>query len=136
MNEKLDLILEKLKNWNYLYNKINILYKYLIHTQFNYMKMQMKIFVLFLIILNLVIIAHADNLRNLRLRNALLRIYIASDKKQILKDYYKKSLNKTKTIVLRKKESIFSKIYEINMIYNNLTDEEKELLEFIISLCY
>jgi len=100
------------------------------------MKMQMKIFVLFLIILNLVIIANADNLRNLRVRNVLLRIYIASDKKQILKDYYKKSLNKTKTIVLRKKESIFSKIYEINMIYNNLTDEEKELLEFIISLCY
>ena len=96
----------------------------------------MKTFVIFLIILNFVIIANAVKLHNLRLRNALLRIYIASDKKQLLKDYYKKSLNKTKAIVLRKKESIFSKIYDINMIYNNLTDEEKELLDFIISLCY
>lgn len=96
----------------------------------------MKIFVLFLIIVNFVIIANAANLNNLRIRNALLRIYIASDKTKILREYYKKTLYKTRSLILEKKENIVSKIYEINMIYNNLTAEEKEILGFILSLCY
>lgn len=106
------------------------------------MKMQMKIqFILFTLLFTVVIYfmkicVNSENLNNLRLRNMMLRIYIASDKKQLLKDYYKKSLYKTKTIVLKKKENFVYKIYELNMMYNNLTDEEKEFLDFILSLCY
>lgn len=109
---------------------------------FNCMKMQMKIqFILFTLLFTLLIhfmkiSVNSVNINNVRLRNTMLRIYIASDKKEILKDYYKKLLYKSKAIVLKKKENIVSKIYELNMIYNNLTDEEKDFLEFILSLCY
>jgi hypothetical protein len=67
-----------------------------------------------------------------RVRNSLLRIYIVSDKtkpKQIIektKDQFTKHIYK-------KIETNYNKF---TLFYNSLTNEEKELIDFIISLCY
>jgi len=67
----------------------------------------------------------------LRFRNSFLRIYIASDKNRIslINDY-------TVKIYQKIKYKITKKYYDLNLFYNNLSDEEKELIEFIISLYY
>jgi hypothetical protein len=74
----------------------------------------------------------------LRFRNSFLRIYIANEKtKQILiNDYSNKIIQKTKKIISEKYNKLMNKCYNLNYYYNTLTDEEKELIEFIISLCY
>uniref|UniRef100_A0A6C0DHW3 Uncharacterized protein n=1 Tax=viral metagenome TaxID=1070528 RepID=A0A6C0DHW3_9ZZZZ len=72
-----------------------------------------------------------DN-RYFRVRNSLLRIYIAYD------------ITKPKQIIEKTKDQFTKHIYkkiETNynkfvLFYNSLTDEEKELIDFIISLCY
>lgn len=67
----------------------------------------------------------------LRFRNSLLRIYIASDKNKtyLIREYSNKLIKKIKT-------KINDKYYELNLLYNNLSEDEKEIIEFIISLCY
>ena len=91
-------------------------------------------FSLNIIILGLLIFNHS--LANgehtyLRFRNSFLRIYISSDKNRIslINDYSHKIFKKIKN-------KITNKYYDLNLFYNNLSDEEKELIEFIISLCY
>lgn len=78
----------------------------------------------------------ADNSYGLRLRNSLLRIYIASDKKQYIKEYSNKIINKSKVKLTFYYNKIVSKYHDINIAYYNLSDEQKELLDFIISLHY
>lgn len=67
----------------------------------------------------------------LRFRNSILRIYIASDKNRfhIINDYSKKIIQKIKN-------KVTDKYYDLNLFYNSLSDEEKEFIDFIISLCY
>ena len=67
----------------------------------------------------------------LRFRNSILRIYIASDKNRfhIINDYSKKIIQKIKN-------KVTNKYYDLNLFYNSLSDEEKEFIDFIISLCY
>lgn len=97
----------------------------------------MKYVILFFILFTLYTIQNnAESLYNLRLRNTLLRVYIASDKKQIAKEYSKKTIVKSKTIINKYYNKLLSKMHDINLLYTNLTDEEKDFLEFIISLCY
>lgn len=119
-----------------MYNE-NTLYKYLersnIHITISKMKCLILVFILFMLYTNKI---NAESLYNLRLRNALLRIYIASDKKQIISEYSKKTIVKSTVIINKYYNKLLSKIHDINLIYNNLTDEEREFLEFIISLCY
>jgi hypothetical protein len=67
----------------------------------------------------------SGNRFNSRFRNSLLRIYIASDKKDIINEYKNKLVNK-----------ILTKYNNINLFYNSLTQEEKELIDAIITLCY
>ena len=61
----------------------------------------------------------------LRIRNSLLRLYIASDKKYIINECKNKLIDK-----------IISKYNDINLLYNSLTSEEKEFIQAIITLCY
>jgi hypothetical protein len=84
----------------------------------------------------ILIITSADNSYSLRMRNSLLRIYIASDKKQIIKEYSNKIINKSKIKFDILYNKIISKFHDINISYYNLSQEEKELLDFIISLNY
>ena len=74
----------------------------------------------------------------LRFRNSFLRIYIANEKtKQILiNEYTIKLIQKTKSSINEKYNKLINKCCNLNCYYNTLTDEEKELIEFIISLCY
>jgi hypothetical protein len=67
----------------------------------------------------------------LRFRNSILRIYIANDKNrlQLVNEYSNKLVEKIKNKLVKK-------YYDLNIIYNNLTDEERELVDFIISLCF
>ena len=96
----------------------------------------MKFILLIFVFICFIIQNNGENLYNLRLRNTLLRIYIASDKKQIAKEYSKKTIVKSKTIINKYYNKLLRKIHDINLEYNNLTDEEKEILEFMISLLY
>ena len=70
----------------------------------------------------------------LRLRNSILRIYIASDKNklQIINEYTNKIVQKVQKV----QNKVINKYYDLNLFYNTLSDEEKELIDFIISLCY
>lgn len=72
----------------------------------------------------------------LRLRNSLLRVYIANDKKYILNEYGNKISKKTNNMIHNCYQILVSKYHDINLQYYTLTEEEKELIEFIISLCY
>ncbi len=68
---------------------------------------------------------------NLRLRNYLLRIYIASNENKI------KLINEySKQIVQKTKNKIISKYHQISSFYNNLSDDEKEIINFVVSLLY
>jgi len=73
---------------------------------------------------------------NLRFRNTLLRVYIASDKKKVIGEYSDKIVKKTKSKASDYYNKLLTKYYDINLFYNSLTQEEKELIETIISLCY
>lgn len=70
----------------------------------------------------------------LRLRNSILRIYIASDKNklQIINEYTNKIVQKVQKV----QNKVINKYYDLNLFYNTLSDEEKEFIDFIISLCY
>jgi hypothetical protein len=117
-----------------LYNE-NTLYKYLERSNIHINKMNslILVFILFTLYINQI---NGESLYNLRLRNAILRIYIASDKKQLISEYSKKTIVKSKVIINKYYNKLLSKMHDINLMYNNLTDEEREFLEFIISLCY
>jgi hypothetical protein len=78
----------------------------------------------------------ADKTYNLRFRNALLRVYISSDKKRIINEYSNKIIVKTKSKFNEYYNKLLSKYYDTSLFYNSLTDEEKEIIEAIISLCY
>jgi hypothetical protein len=73
---------------------------------------------------------------NLRFRNTLLRVYIATDKKKVIGEYSDKIVKKTKSKASDYYNKMLTKYYDINLFYNSLTDEEKELIEAIIALCY
>jgi CRISPR/Cas system-associated endonuclease Cas3-HD len=73
---------------------------------------------------------------NLILRNKILRIYIADDKKKLINEYSNKIIIKTKSKVNEFYNKILSKYYDMSLFYNSLTDEEKEIIETIVSLCY
>jgi hypothetical protein len=90
------------------------------------------IFVLFSYVLN----CASDKLYNVRFRNTLLRVYIASDKKRVISEYSNKIAIKTKTKAIDYYNKVLSKYYDFALFYNALTDEEKELIEAILSLCY
>jgi hypothetical protein len=92
----------------------------------------LSIFILFLYITKTL----SENLYNLRFRNTLLRIYICSDKKKVANEYSNKIAIKTKTKVTEYYNKIISKYHDMNVFYNTLTDEEKAIIEAIISLCY
>jgi hypothetical protein len=92
----------------------------------------LNVLFLFLYIIN----TFADKSYNLRLRNKILRIYIANDKKKVINEYSNKIIVKSKTKVNEYYNKILSKYYDVSLFYNSLTDEEKEILEVIISLCY
>jgi len=84
----------------------------------------MKFLVVFIILLHIFEIV-SQNTFKLRIRNSLLRIYIACDKKYIINECKNKLIDK-----------IISKYNDINLLYNTLTEEEKEFIQAIISLCY
>jgi hypothetical protein len=88
--------------------------------------------VLFLYVLN----CYSEKAHILRFRNSLLRVYIAADKKKIISEYSNKIAIKTKNKTIDYYNKILSKYYDINLFYNMLSEEEKELIEAIISLCY
>ena len=90
------------------------------------------LYLIFLYILKI----SADKSYGLRIRNSLLRVYIASDKKKIINEYSGKIAYKTKTKLNFIFSKIISKYHDINIAYFNLSEEEKELIEFIISLNY
>jgi hypothetical protein len=73
---------------------------------------------------------------NLRFRNTLLRVYIATDKKKVIGEYSDKIVKKTTSNAKVCYNKALSKCYDIHLFYNSLTDEEKELIDAIISLCY
>lgn len=73
---------------------------------------------------------------NLRFRNTLLRVYIATDKKKVIGEYSDKIVKKTKSKTIDYYNKILSKYHDLNLFYNMLSDEEKELIEAIISLYY
>jgi hypothetical protein len=93
-------------------------------------------FLVFLTLILFTLNIFADKTNNLRLRNSFLRIYIATDKKIIMNDYCNKLILKTKSKVNKCYNKILSKYYDLSLFYNTLTDEEKEMIETIISLCY
>ncbi len=84
-----------------------------------------------------------DN-RYFRIRNSLLRIYIAGNKtkpKQIMgKTKKPKKIEKPKKTEKKFTTHFYKKIEnkcnEISIFYNNLTDEEKDLIDFIVTLYY
>ena len=73
---------------------------------------------------------------NLRFRNTFLRIYISTDKKKLVNEYSNKISIKTKTKATNYYNKVLSKYHDVNLFYNTLTDEEKTIIEAILSLCY
>jgi len=73
---------------------------------------------------------------NLRFRNTLLRIYISTDKKKVVNEYSNKIAVKTKTKATDYYNKLLSKYHDINLFYNTLTEEEKAIIEAMISLYY
>jgi len=94
------------------------------------------LYLLYYLLLLYILKISADKSYGLRFRNSLLRVYIASDKKKIVGEYSGKIIYKTKTKLNTLYNKILSKYHDTNITYFILTDEEKELLEFIISLMY
>jgi len=79
---------------------------------------------------------NSENSYNLRFRNTLLRIYISSDKKKVVNEYSNKIAIKTKTKATDCYNKVLTKYYNVNLFYNTLTEEEKAIIDAIISLCY
>lgn len=73
---------------------------------------------------------------NLRFRNTLLRIYISTDKKKVVNEYSNKIAVKTKTKASDYYNKVLTKYHDMNFFYNTLTEEEKAIIEAIISLSY
>ena len=97
----------------------------------------MNIITILLLFLYIIIVIGSENLHNLRLRNTLLRVYVTNDyRKEIIKEFTNKIVNKIKTKTKKCYEKTLTKYYDLLLFYNNLTDEEKEAIDFIISLCY
>jgi len=94
------------------------------------------LYLLYYLLLLYILKISADKSYGLRFRNSLLRVYIASDKKKIINKYSDKIIYKTKTKLNTLYNKILSKYHDTNISYFSLTDEEKELLEFVISLMY
>jgi hypothetical protein len=94
------------------------------------------LYLLYYLLLLYILKISADKSYGLRFRNSLLRLYIASDKKKFINEYSDKIIYKTKTKLNILYNKILSKYHDTNMTYFTLTDEEKELLEFVISLIY
>jgi hypothetical protein len=92
----------------------------------------LSIFILFIYVSKIV----SEKSYNLRFRNALLRIYISSDKKKLVNEYTNKIADKTKTRTTGYYNNVLTKYYNLNLLYNTLTEEEKTIIEAIISLCY
>jgi hypothetical protein len=88
--------------------------------------------VLFLNMLN----CCSERAYNLRFRNTLLRVYIATDKKKVIGEYSDKIVKKTQSKANDYYNKAIAKYYDIHLFYNSLTDEEKDLIEAIIALCY
>lgn len=85
-----------------------------------------------LIVLLLLLFIHntksSSNNRLLRFRNSFLRFYIAANnttKPKTINEFSKKII-----------EKIEKKYKDFTIFYNSLTDEEKEMIDFIISLIY
>jgi len=78
----------------------------------------------------------SEKFYNLRFRNTLLRIYISSDKKKVVNEYSNKIAIKTKTKATDCYNKVLTKYYDVNLFYNTLTEEEKAIIDAIISLCY
>ena len=93
-------------------------------------------FLVFIVLFLYVLKSAAKNAYNLRFRNTLLRVYIATDKKKVISEYSNKIAIKTKSKTIDYYNKILSKYHDLNLLYNMLSDEEKELIEAIISLCY
>jgi hypothetical protein len=93
-------------------------------------------FLVFIVLFLYVLKSAAKNAHNLRFRNTLLRVYIATDKKKVISEYSNKIAIKTKSKTIDYYNKILSKYHDLNLLYNMLSDEEKELIEAIISLCY
>jgi len=79
---------------------------------------------------------YSERAYNLRFRNTLLRVYIATDKKKVIGEYSDKIIKKTKSKTNDYYNKLLTKYNDINLFYNSLTDQEKELIEAIITLCY
>jgi hypothetical protein len=79
---------------------------------------------------------NSENSYNLRFRNTLLRIYISSDKKKVVNEYSNKIAIKTKTKAKCYYNKVLTKYHDINLFYNTLSEEEKAIVEAIISFCY
>ncbi len=90
----------------------------------------------FIVLFLYVLKSAAKKAYNLRFRNTLLRVYIATDKKKVISEYSNKIAIKTKSKTIDYYNKILSKYRDLNLFYNMLSDEEKELIEAIISLCY
>lgn len=81
----------------------------------------------------------SSNNRLLQFRNSFLRFYIATNNitKTKTNEYSKKIVEKTKKkITNRIYEKIEKKYHDFTLFYNSLSEEEKEIIDFIISLCY
>jgi hypothetical protein len=92
----------------------------------------LSILILFLYISKIV----SEKSYNLRFRNTLLRIYISTDKKKLVNEYSNKIAVKTKTKATDYYNKVLTKYHDISLCYNTLTDEEKAIIEMIISLCF
>jgi hypothetical protein len=74
----------------------------------------------------------------LRIRNSYLRLYISQRKHKTI-TYITQNVNKSisKNINVDKyNNSLLSKFYDVIIFYYSLSDEELELIDNLISLCY
>jgi len=78
----------------------------------------------------------SEKLYSLRFRNTLLRLYISTDKKKLCNECSKKIALNTKSNLKKYYEKLLSKYYDLNLFYNTLSEEEKAIIETILSFCY
>ena len=90
----------------------------------------------FIVLFLYVLKCGSEKAYNLRFRNTLLRVYIATDKKKVIGEYSDKIVKKTQSKANDYYNKAIAKYYDIHLFYNSLTDEEKDLIEAIIALCY
>ncbi len=77
----------------------------------------------FIVLFLCVLKCASENSSKLRFRNTLLRVYIATDKKKVIGEYSDKLVKK-----------VLTKYYDINLFYNTLSREDRDLIEAIVSL--